>query len=305
MCLAIMKPRGVCVAKKYLANGFANNKEGAGFVICKDGKLEISKGFFKFNDFWKAFKDLQRYPALIHFRIATHGEINEVNCHPFMMLGGQFAMVHNGVLPIDPPKGREESDTEYFANGLAPLLDKHPFRDKFLTQLIEEAIGACNKIVVMRNDGEVWIFNEICGWWHKGAWFSNTSYSYVYGSSQNQQDYWWKLYGHESDSSETNIQDGEYSFTPETDQEREVQRWLDDQERKSKTESPKSVVHIGKETYGEKMVREAAERKKAERSAAAVVNARKLVSLPGASRINNGKYSPYLTHPDVQQLCDA
>src|SRR6266545_3554785 len=55
-CVAIYKPKGVQIAKKYLSNSFENNKDGAGFAYAKDGKITINKGYFSFEEFWKAFK---------------------------------------------------------------------------------------------------------------------------------------------------------------------------------------------------------------------------------------------------------
>lgn len=176
-CIAVWKPKGVCIAKKTLENCYDNNPQGAGFAICKDNKIEVHKGYFKFSDFWKAFRDLQKYPALIHFRIATHGAVNKENCHPFIVADGKFAMVHNGILGVDVTK--DESDSAYFAkNILEPFLAKVPWEHEPLTKFVNDSIGSGNKVVVMRNDGKSWIFNEKQGDNYKGCWYSNTGYKY-------------------------------------------------------------------------------------------------------------------------------
>lgn len=183
-CIAIWKPKGIQIAKKYLRNSFNNNKDGAGFAIARNGKIEIQKGFFEFDVFWKAFKDLQKFPALIHFRIATHGEVNKENCHPFSVCKERYAVVHNGVLPIEPPKGRKESDTAYFANTiLEDILPDIKYGNDGFTKLCEEAVGSYNKIVLLRADGKPWLFNESEGYWFKGSWFSNSGYRYTWTGS--------------------------------------------------------------------------------------------------------------------------
>ena len=181
-CVAVWKPKGVQIAKKYLENCFTNNKEGAGFAIVKDGKIEMEKGFFTFDEFWQAYNGLQKYAALIHFRIATHGKVDEDNCHPFMLDGGKYALVHNGVLPSSLHSGKkDESDSRQFGELIEPMLGFIPWHHEQFTTVVNEAIGY-NKIALLREDGNIWIFNEGKGEWHKGAWYSN--HTYFYGAAK-------------------------------------------------------------------------------------------------------------------------
>lgn len=58
--------------------------------------------------------------ATIHYRLATHGTVNNANCHPFSLGDGVFLM-HNGVLRGDGyvcPVGKR-SDTAILAASLA------------------------------------------------------------------------------------------------------------------------------------------------------------------------------------------
>ena len=178
-CVAIWKPKGVQIAKKYLSNSYDNNTDGAGFAYAKGGKIVISKGYFDFEEFWKAFKPFQNLPCLIHFRIATHGKVDEANCHPFPMRDGKYALVHNGVMPSGLHSGKkEESDTKQFAAKLETCIETVPWNHDNFTCFINEAISY-NKVAVLREDGKVWLFNEGKGEWHKGAWFSNHTYAYA------------------------------------------------------------------------------------------------------------------------------
>ncbi len=232
-CLAIWKPKGVMVSRKWLSNGFENNHDGAGFVTEIDHKLHCHKGFFKFDDFWKAFSPFHKYNSLIHFRIATHGKVETDNCHPFMMCSGKYALVHNGILPIRPPKGIEESDTAHFANNiLSTMIERIPWELPQFTELVEEAIGIGNKIILLREDGKPWIFNESCGWWKHGAWFSNMSFMNVYGRS-NYSSGWTGDCGWRGDGY-TDSWGHHYNHTDLSTEERVVSKWLKDQDRKSK-----------------------------------------------------------------------
>lgn len=179
MCLAIAKRKGVEIAKKYLENGFENNDQGAGFAVAHGGNLTISKGFFTFDEFWDAYAPVRNRAAIIHFRWATHGLTNKDNCHPFELCDGEFAMVHNGVLSIDISSDTDRSDTSHFSElVMTPMLSKVAFDDPSLKYLVEQAITSSNKLIVMRRDGKMVIYNEKRGEWHNGVWYSNTQYKF-------------------------------------------------------------------------------------------------------------------------------
>jgi len=83
MCLALFKPKNIAADWNKLRNAMEHNADGAGFAIAKDGQLIVEKGFFKFEDFKLAFEPFEMYDAVVHFRMATHGDKNKLNCHPF------------------------------------------------------------------------------------------------------------------------------------------------------------------------------------------------------------------------------
>lgn len=178
MCLAIYKKAGAKVQKQHLANAFVANSDGAGFAAAVDGELVIKKGFFKFEDFFEAWKPFRKRAALIHFRMATHGDIGEKNCHPFPMLDGKYAMIHNGIINIDSTK--EESDSSVFASLVIEkmLLAGVKLDCPALGYLIEEAVGSGNKIAVMDGTGKAVIWNKAEGHMEHGVWYSNSCYKY-------------------------------------------------------------------------------------------------------------------------------
>lgn len=101
-----------------LNNCFRNNPDGAGFMYSTgDGKVYGEKGFFSLDSLQKAIrsacarsgKSIRDMSIVIHFRFATHGNINAGNCHPFPLSGdysemqkryfnAPVAMCHNGVI---------------------------------------------------------------------------------------------------------------------------------------------------------------------------------------------------------------
>jgi glutamine amidotransferase len=196
MCLAIYKPANKKVPTEHLAEGFCNNSHGAGFSYLKDGAIVTKKGFFKYEDFQAAYdaEVTDESPALIHFRLATHGKKNEFNCHPWSMLDGEYSVIHNGIINITSTD--EKSDTGHFVDlVMTPLVEKFgSHNDGLVKYLVEETIGSGNKIVSMSKTGDVMIFNEDSGTWDDGIWYSNTGYQrsrYCGFSRSYDNDAWW------------------------------------------------------------------------------------------------------------------
>lgn len=113
---------------------FANNPDGAGFMIQRHGEktLMIDKGFFTFESFWNAlwaYKPQFCDIVVMHFRIATSGRVDEATCHPFPIstdvahlrapqIVCTSAIAHNGVLGLGT---KDLSDTMiYVRDVLAP-----------------------------------------------------------------------------------------------------------------------------------------------------------------------------------------
>lgn len=176
MCIAIYKPRSVEIPKETLAQCFSSNPDGAGFMFAEKGRLNIQKGFFSFNEFWEAYEKHQDKHAAIHFRIKTHGKIDEVNCHPFR-INTTLGFIHNGT--ISGHGTTEHSDTYMFNEEvIKPMMKrfgKNAIYDDTIKTLIEKYIG-WSKLVFLDNYGDYQIFNEASGNWHNGAWYSNHSY---------------------------------------------------------------------------------------------------------------------------------
>jgi predicted glutamine amidotransferase len=180
MCIIINKPAGVTLSDEIIGNCFDSNPDGAGFAFADNGSIVISKGYFELDDLLGSLAPIMDKHLVIHFRIATHGTVNEFNCHPWSVVteaGRQFAVAHNGILQWRSTK--EESDTCCYVNDvIAPALDDDPdflFKD-YGFGLVKRDIGSGNKMVVLRDDGKFAILNEKAGITDMGCWFSNHSY---------------------------------------------------------------------------------------------------------------------------------
>jgi len=203
MCIIISKPAEKKLPKSIYEECFRSNKDGAGIAYIEDGNIVLKKGFFNFEEFYKAIAEKEDHGMLIHCRIATHGVVGKDNCHPFTFTSSdkkyQWVMAHNGTL--DWRSTKEMSDTACFAEDLLwPMVDHVPdvFDKPFGDEIMDKMLGARNKMVVVRyelakNEYTTYIFNETAGNRHNGCWFSNmswkpyrastTGYGYGYGSN--------------------------------------------------------------------------------------------------------------------------
>jgi len=174
MCLLLVKYAGKEIEDNLLKQMWSDNKDGFGTCYSKDNELIITKGMI-FDDFIKHIKSIPiEQEIVVHTRWGNIGSKKLYNCHPFR-ISEDFCMFHNGSITIDRPM-KEMSDTYSFAhNIIAPLLKRRPeiFLEDSFRKIVEEAIGVNNKLVMMRKDGKIVIFNERQGQMYKGLWVSN------------------------------------------------------------------------------------------------------------------------------------
>ena len=137
----------------------------------------VSKGYFPVGAFEEAYEPHAKKQAILHFRIRTHGDYAEENCHPFH-ISPNLVFAHNGVL-YKMPSDLIKSDTvlfnELILKNLVRVYGKRILFDNTFKPLLENySIGS--KFVFMENTGKVSIINEKDGTWNSKCWFSNESY---------------------------------------------------------------------------------------------------------------------------------
>jgi len=80
MCLIIASQQGILPTTEQIGSAALANPDGWGIAYATNGRIETYKGF----DLAKLIAYLPRVaglPYILHFRIATHGEISVANCH--------------------------------------------------------------------------------------------------------------------------------------------------------------------------------------------------------------------------------
>jgi len=183
MCIAILNTKGTTLKKQILSNCWENNGDGAGILYINDeNKMEAFKTLDSFDDFYSNYIDIKRtYGSrknmLLHFRISTHGVINEENCHPFIV-DENVGFIHNGMIS-EVPDSIQYSDTNMLNRTLLQKLSPGFEQDDDVLEFLGSMIGLGNKLVFLNSDNEWSIVNEEAGHWNLNCWFSNDSYKQV------------------------------------------------------------------------------------------------------------------------------
>lgn len=174
MCILIAKPAGVeKPSKEIMKNCWDNNPDGAGIAWSDGRKLFLRKGMMKWSDFEKTYDELElkNAPAIIHFRIATHGTVKPENTHPFNVNESVIA-AHNGVLTVKNEGDWTDSET-FFKRICAPILKSYSIESKEFQLCVQALIGT-SKLAFITERGKIITyghFNE-----HEKVLYSNLSY---------------------------------------------------------------------------------------------------------------------------------
>jgi hypothetical protein len=182
MCIAILNTKGTTLKKEVLRNCWENNGDGAGILyINNDKKLSVFKEMTSFDNFYNNYSEIKskygKRNIVLHFRISTHGRVNETNCHPFLV-DDSIGFVHNGMI-YDVPTSTEFSDTYMFNQTILKNLKEGFEYNETILEMIDAFIGSGSKLVFLNDNDDYFIVNEKAGHWHLGCWFSNTSYQQV------------------------------------------------------------------------------------------------------------------------------
>jgi predicted glutamine amidotransferase len=162
-----------------LSDIFTSNPDGIGFMYGTAKGLKVTKTLPKNLGDATAF--IQRLPnddreIAIHFRWTTHGKTDMVNCHPYDVIPGFIAMMHNGILHTGNAADKDKSDTWHFINDyLHTAVSASPdlVYDAGFVSMMEEFIGN-NRFVFMNGEGRMQHVNFDQGIEHDDLWFSNT-----------------------------------------------------------------------------------------------------------------------------------
>ena len=192
MCIiAVKKANQQLPDNKVFETMFKNNPDGAGFMYNYKGKVIIQKGYMSYETFSEALRavcdtiDTYSIAMVFHFRIATHGGVNQALCHPFPLSGKashlkrlygsyELGIAHNGIIPIEPRKGLSDTQ-EYILTKLTKRAKLHPnfYKSKKQRKAILAEINN-SRMAFLDCNGDVYTVGDFVT--ENGIMYSNTSY---------------------------------------------------------------------------------------------------------------------------------
>lgn len=186
MCLIVVKNKAdASFSVEDFKTSFGRNNDGTGIMYIEEGRIKTERVMGAYDKHLEMYyPHMNRPQFILHQRFATHGTNSIDNVHPFKVLSidegdpYDLYMAHNGVISPNKLAGKTttDSDTSLFVQEfMTPLLKLNP---ELLSTIpfqimLHDFIGSFNKLAFLRNDGELWIFNERQGGEHNGCWLSN------------------------------------------------------------------------------------------------------------------------------------
>lgn len=182
MCIIASIKSNQQISKSTLKRCWENNPHGGGFMFTDGKKVHTYKQMHSFKKYYNTFLDKRKqFPQsnfVCHFRISTHGKVNETNCHPFNV-NDKLGFVHNGIIR-NAPISHEYSDTYMFNATILQNLPTNFTSNVAILTLLKEYIGSGSKLCFLSSDNKLTYVNESAGEVDEnGVWFSNGGYKQV------------------------------------------------------------------------------------------------------------------------------
>lgn len=182
MCLIITADPKQPIPDYVINSAALKNPDGWGIIWHENGKTKVKRSL-DMSKLLKFSKSLEKYPRVVHLRMATHGTVNLVNCHPFKVRENLF-FAHNGVMSEYGCLKDDKSDTSVFNETIVrPLAEMYSgseiLNEVWFRHAMEKFAGQSQRFAFMDDRGSVL---RVGPWQqHKGVWVSNNyAWSYPY-----------------------------------------------------------------------------------------------------------------------------
>lgn len=169
MCLIIRKPYGATVPQWILNEAAQDNPHGTGTLVITSKRVTARKALdVKSERKVLAHANRSSVESWFHFRLATSGSKDHLNCHPVTVpLTGRDArdgyriwIMHNGI--FSGLGDAKRSDTCQFAEMVGHIIGSNPrrlFKDAMIREAVER-MGSGSKYVFVDSEGRSLICHE-------------------------------------------------------------------------------------------------------------------------------------------------
>ena len=168
MCLIVTDRTGAGLSEDLISSAYINNSDGFGIMMpIGKGKIHVHRAIpASDQDCIDVYNKYSKSPMAVHFRLATLGDINKANCHPFKILnvkdhGRDAYLMHNGPQLEVPILDSEKSDTWHLVEYiLKPVLERNPDlleSESFYSML--ENIAEADRLTIL--DGKTETFTNV------------------------------------------------------------------------------------------------------------------------------------------------
>ena len=190
MCIICVSPKGAPQPSlETLKTMFTNNPDGAGYMVARNGRVEIHKAFMDYADFIRNI-EAEHFTdddaVVYHCRICTQANVPEMT-HPFPVTTKTYALkawdvyadlgvAHNGIIPLTSNGNKEYSDTAlYIRDYISRYVFTKGLSANVLKHIETEAGG---RLAFLDKYGNTYMTgNWTC---ENGIYYSNLSYKFKY-----------------------------------------------------------------------------------------------------------------------------
>lgn len=161
MCIIIVANKNKKIPNEHIKLASELNCDGFGISASVNNKLFVYKSIsINSDDIIKLYNSIRQVATgdiVLHFRLATHGDISDKLCHPFYV-NKDLVMFHNGVIR-DSVSGynghnKNESDTKAFVNNVLKNFKKGFQNNKTIMNMISETVEEYNRLCFLDSTGQ-------------------------------------------------------------------------------------------------------------------------------------------------------
>ena len=181
MCIIIVANANKRISNRIIKQAYKNNPDGFGIAASINGKLKVIKGLYKPNKIIKIYNQLRERATgdiVLHFRLATHGNITDNLCHPFRV-NDDLVMFHNGIIDSQlvgwTKDYIDESDSSLFCKNILRKFKRGFECNDYILNMLGDFIGFHNKICLLNSDGNVSYINKDEWITYRNITYSNDS----------------------------------------------------------------------------------------------------------------------------------